>query len=470
MKKFLITILSFLACLIFNNSALAVDAEDIQPPKIIINAINPGYTIDGKSNVGEFIELRKLGNDDFLLTGFSITYTNSSGTKNTIFEFPEDSRMAGETLLLRLASAPESELSDAVYSKTLAFAAGPLEIVDDKGAVMDSLCWTGKNACYEKFTSANTTSLVRNLDYGFFYHDLNYEPIFINHGSLVLKDTNDELIIPQCRDLQFSEILSFYETSKSEQFVEIYNHGDEQVLLDGCSLRYKNKTYSLSGIIKSGGYLARFATDFTLTKNPTSENKLEIIDTDGTVVDTLIIYNGQKRGVSFAQFGYSGDGREQWRQTYTPTPGEANDYQEFQSCPEGKVLNKDTGNCVKATTLSTQKACPAGQYRNPLTGRCKSYSSSSSSSSKPCPEGYERNPETNRCRKIVKNNGADYALEVDSYEESSSFIALWAIIGVAVLGVLYIVFQFRDEIRKAFLKIKSKATNRFSCLLKKNKK
>ncbi len=455
MKKFLTILIFILSLGLFslNNLSKQVFADEGDRQKIIINAINPGYTIDGKSNVGEFIELRKLDEDEVLLTGFSISYTNTSGTKSTIFEFPEGSKMTGETLLLKLASAPEAELSDATYTKTLAFSAGPLELMAGD-EVLDSLCWTGKDDCYGKFVSAKPTSLVRNLDENVFYHDSDYEPMFnIDKPSLVLADTNDEIIAPKCRDLEFSEILSFYEVSQSEQFVEIYNRGDEQVLLDGCSLRYKNKTYGLFGIIKSGEYLARFTTDFVLTKNPTSENKLELIDTDGTVVDTLVFYNGQKRGVAFAQFGYDSSGKEQWKQTYALTPGEVNSFQEFQSCPEGKVLNKETGNCVKSTTLTIAKECPAGQYRNLLTGRCKSYNTSNSSSAKPCPDGYERNPETNRCRKIVKNEAADYGLEVENYEEKSSFVALWAILGIILIGLIYIVFQFRTEIKKVCLKM-----------------
>ncbi len=455
MKKFLTILLFILSLGVFGLSQIngQVFADEEPKQKIIINAINPGYTVDGRSNVGEFIELRKLDEDEILLTGFSISYTNASGTKNTIFEFPEGSKMAGETLLLKLASAPGAELSDVTYTKTLALSAGPLELVKNEETI-DSICWTGKDGCYAKFVSAKPTSLVWNDETGEFVHDADYEPNFDeNKPSLVLEESSDDAPVPQCRSLEFSEILSYFETSKSEQFVEIYNSGDEQVLLNGCSLRYKNKTYPLSGVLKSGGYLARYATDFTLTKNPSSENIIELLDTDGVVVDKLVFYHGQKRGVALAQFGYDRNGKEQWRQTYALTPGEANNFQEFQSCPEGKVLNADTGNCVKATTLSVAKECPAGQYRNPLTGRCKSYNTSKTSTSKPCPEGYERNPETNRCRKIVNNSGADYALETEDYEQNTSFIALWAVLGVVVAGLLYIIFQFRAEIKKLWSKV-----------------
>ncbi|MBQ2637677.1 hypothetical protein IJG10_00940, partial [Candidatus Saccharibacteria bacterium] len=138
-------------------------------------------------------------------------------------------------------------------------------------------------------------------------------------------------------------------------------------------------------------------------------------------------------------------------QTYMPTPGEENNYQKFKTCPVGKVINEETGNCVNETTLSTTlAACPEGKYRNPLTNRCKSYATTASAELKPCAEGYERNPATGRCRKIVSNDGADYSLVSETFEEKSKFIALYAVIGIVALGVIYILFQYREEIKKKF--------------------
>ena len=165
-------------------------------------------------------------------------------------------------------------------------------------------------------------------------------------------------------------MLSYYDDSKDEQFVEFYNTTSEQILLDGCLLKYKSKTYPLSGIVKAEGYLSRYLTDFSITKNPTNSNTLELIDANGEIVDKLTYSNGQRKGTSWALIGYDEKGEQLWRTTYAPTPGEPNNYQEFRTCDAGKVINEATGNCVKVTTVEP-KTCPAGQYLNPLTGRCR---------------------------------------------------------------------------------------------------
>ena len=189
----------------------------------------------------------------------------------------------------------------------------------------------------------------------------------------------------------------------------------------------------------------------SLTKNPTSSNTLEIIDRNGDVVDKLVYSSGQRKGVSLAMIGFNGDGSERWVQTYQITPNAENIYQQFRTCPVGKVINLETGNCVNETNLApTLAACPEGKYRNPLTGRCKSYGSLASAELKPCAEGYERNPETGRCRKIVKNDGAEYALEPETFEEKSEFMAKWAVLAVVALGGIYILFQYKKEVARLF--------------------
>ena len=151
--------------------------------------------------------------------------------------------------------------------------------------------------------------------------------------------------------------------------------------------------------------------------------------------------------------GYRADGSENWVQTYNPTPGAANVYQQFKTCPAGKVINLDTGNCVNETRLTTTlPACPEGKYRNPLTNRCRAYATAASATLKPCAEGYERNPATNRCRKIVENSGEDYEIKTETFEERREFVAVWAIIIVVAAGIIYIILQFREEIARAFQK------------------
>ena len=137
--------------------------------------------------------------------------------------------------------------------------------------------------------------------------------------------------------------------------------------------------------------------------------------------------------------------------TYAPTPGEANNFQEFRTCEEGKVLNEATGNCVKATSIA-EKICGEGQYLNILTGRCKKIPEGNDA--KTCKEGYYLNPETGRCKKIVENDGADYTLVPETYTEESNFVALYLVLGVLGLGLFYIGYEFRHDIMRIIRRLK----------------
>lgn len=418
-------------------------------PNLYIKAINPGYTIDGKSNVGEMIEIaRKNADAPISLAGTTVGYTNSSGNYTVLVEFPENSWMTSETLLLRLASSPESELAAINYTKTLAFKAGIDLRVNDEA--VDEACWTGQEGCYRDFKSTNPTVLVRNLETGDFEHLAEYEPIYDSNSYYVEEIKEDEGYgeMSQCAGLKFSEVLSYYESSKSEQFIEFYNPTSEQILLNGCKIRYKNKNYDISGIIGSEKYL-KYLPEFSLTKNPTNFNTLEIIDVNGDVVDRLDYPNGQRKGTSYIFVGYDSNGRAIWKTTYAPTPGEPNNYQEFKSCEAGKVLNEETGNCVKVTKVE-EKVCKDGYYLNILTGRCNKIKVDEE---KTCKEGYYLNIETGRCKKIKENTGADYNLEPEKYEENSSFVALYAVIGVMILGLIYVIYEFRHEIVRLWHKV-----------------
>ena len=426
-------------------------------PDLYFKAINPGYTVDKISNVGEMIEIgRKNSDTSISLAGFSIGYTNSSGNYSTLFEFPENSWFVGETLLLRLASSPGSDSSNITYIKTIAMKASlTLEREDE---VIDTACWTGKDDCPKDFKSTKPTTLIRDLETGEYKHVPveEYTPTFdpSNYELKAEDQIEDDMPKPsQCRGMVFSEILSYYETFKTEQFIEFYNNSPEQILIDGCKIKYKNKTYTLSGIIKPEDYIAYYPSnlDFNLTKNPTNSNTLELIDTDGTIIDELSYPNGQRKATSYAFIGFDQLGEEIWKITFAPTPGSANNYQEFKTCEDGKVLNKATGNCVKTTSVA-EKTCKAGYYLNPLTGRCRKIPSTAATT-KTCKEGYYLNPETGRCRKIKENKGADYSLTPKNYKEESSFIALYIVIGVIVLGLIYLIYEFRHEIKKIIYKI-----------------
>ena len=105
---------------------------------------------------------------------------------------------------------------------------------------------------------------------------------------------------------------------------------------------------------------------------------------------------------------------------------------------------------MKVTSVS-EKVCGDGQYLNILTGRCKKIPETTETV---CKEGYYLNPDTGRCRKIVENTGEDYALVPETYIEESSFVALYLVLGVVGVGLIYIGYEFRHEIVKLLRRVK----------------
>ena len=429
---------------------------------ILIKSYNPGFS---DPYVGESFELIKLPKSSILLAGLSVLYETSAGNEYTVYEFSDGHEMVGESLLLRLASSKEitesedtTSVADATYTRNMSQSAGRIKLkYNDE--VVDSLCWGLKETgCYNAFSSKRPTTLAREVgdeEIGDFMHRTDYVLTFdADSPGLKYSEPEEEIVEPRCRDIEFSEIFTYYESASTEQFIELYSRGEETTDLDGCFVRYKNNNYALTGTIKAHEFVAFYPVVIwrtALTKNPASLNRLELVDIDGEVVDSLTYYSGQKRGLSLAKFGYRADGSEKWEQTYSLTPGTDNVYQQFKTCPVGKVLNIETGNCVnEAPAVATLAACPEGKYRNPLTGRCKSYATTASTELKPCAEGYERNPETNRCRKIVANTSADYPAVMGTYEDKKEFVSVWAIATVIIAGIGYIAFQYKDELKLKF--------------------
>lgn len=453
----------------------AVEPEPTKPPAatyqpssdLMIKAINPGYSLGDQPDVGELIELQNLTNTSLSLAGYSVYYINKSNNETLLFEFADGSVLAGESLLMRYARSPESDRADLKYSTTLSMSTGTIEL-RQKTKTVDTVCWGDKSNpdCLPSFKSGSHITAVRDFTTGEFSYPTDYQPTFDPAKPnliLPISPPTDEPTQPeqpvtrQCDRLEFSEILSYYVKDKSEQFIELYNPTDQTVQLAGCNLSYKKKLYPLLGKIPAETYFRYTPQDFTLTKNPTTSNSIELIDTDGSIVDTLTYIHGQKKSTSFARF-YSAEGEEIWDLTYHPTPAAENIYQEYRSCPEGKVINPETGNCVKVATSVSKilEPCPDGKYRNPLTGRCKS-STSSTKTQKPCAEGYERNPETNSCRKIkTTNDGADYTLVPKTSSGKTQFVAFGIVALLVSLGIIYIVLQFRREIARAARKARQR--------------
>ena len=478
--------------------ASSPDIEVASEDNIAIRLVNPGYTTDAGKNSGELIELINLSENTIDLDGLKIIYqSKTAASPIVIYEFPAGARFIGRTILLRYSGSPEAAAGnqDLTYDTSLAMA-GSLALVKSDEE-LSSVCWTGGDGCLPIFSttvkSRSYTTILLDEETGEYSHvndpELLYNP---DLPGLYLPDVSDDFsgisdgspdtsdispatstkltsadfdpdAVPVCSGLEFSELLTYFTDDSSEQFIELYNSSTQPIDLSKCLLRYKKKLYylvvaaSTQTVLAPGAYYV-YRPEISLTKNPTTELLFEIMDVNGDVVDSLNLPHGQKKNTSYALTGHDPDGAEIWQITYNPTPGSANLYQEFQTCPAGKVINVLTGNCINVTTMkSSLNDCGTGKYRNPETGRCKSYSSSDSDEPTPCKEGYERNPETGRCRKIKNNSGADYpVVPITDSEEYTSFIALWAIGAIAALGLGYVIFQFRREIIYFFRQLATK--------------
>lgn len=116
-------------------------------------------------------------------------------------------------------------------------------------------------------------------------------------------------------------------------------------------------------------------------------------------------------------------------------------------CKDGQYRSEETNRCRSiASAVSSLKPCADDQFRSPTTNRCKKIASTDDIL-KPCDDGYQRNPETNRCRKVATLANVDAAYPVQpATAATSSFVAWWAIVGVATLGIGYGGWEWRHEI------------------------
>ena len=460
--------------------------------ELVISAVNAGYTDSaGRAQNYDFVELYNTTGEPVALGGYELVYTNSGGSA-TRQTFAAGAMLNAEYLVMGYTGSPqfaEAE-KDYKYGFNLSAETGTVSLLQN-GEMVDEVCWGGAK-CEQKFNKF-TTKEVENMslarcivdgqidlcvDEKWFEPRL-YRPE-INLHALYFTESEEAMGAAQCVGLVWSEVYAYFEDDYGEQFLELYNPTDEIVPVSGCQIEYKNKRYALDGEIEPGAYYLYQNADLKLTKNPTSTNTVGLIDANGEEVAKLTYTHGQKKGTAFAWLGEDETAQPVWRQTYALTPGEANIYQQYRSCPAGKVINPKTGNCINFFEDEVLPACPAGKFRNPETNRCRSYETAASvlapckdgyyrspdtnrcrkiaaqTAIKPCAEGYERNPETNRCRKIRQNNGADYCVQPTTHTETSSFIAYGALGAVAIGGILYIIVQFRQEIGRFVRKLLTK--------------
>lgn len=289
-----------------------------------------------------------------------------------------------------------------------------------------------------------------------------------------------------CSVIELSEVLpNPMGDDASGEFIELYNSSDQAVSLNGCSLRLgtTGKTYT-------------FASDAQMAVHEYKAfyygtTALQLSNSGGEVwllapgVQSSLTYPSSTDDQAWALI----DGA--WQTTFRPTPnaqnvlyipGESDDdtttdiiAASIEPCPVGKYRNPATNRCKNtdsepaacdagqernpetnrcrkiATTSSTTTPCEPGQERNPLTNRCRKIASSTSTTTA-CAEGQERNPETNRCRKVAGASTSKASPDDTAGKANQNYRIL---IAVLILIAGYALYEYRQDIRSNFNKLRS---------------
>lgn len=294
-----------------------------------------------------------------------------------------------------------------------------------------------------------------------------------------------------CSGVMLSEVAANY----SDQFIEVYNPGNEIVDISGCQLQTNRSSvtsyvFGLNTKLVPGEHKAIMIADTRLALSKTTTGTVYLLNSDGSAEIDATTYGSMSANTSWALI----DG--EWQQTYVITRNKSNVYQQFADCEAGYVRNESTGRCNRIMLATRPAPCAPNQYRNPETGRCRLLAATSAlapcregqyrhpdtnrcrniastasaltpcrpgqvrnpatnrcraiastaSTLKPCQEGWERNPETNRCRKIASIAAVtDFPVE-PIIDTAQGFAAWWTLGGLTLLGAGYGAWEWRREL------------------------
>jgi hypothetical protein len=262
-------------------------------------------------------------------------------------------------------------------------------------------------------------------------------------------------IVPQ---LLITELLpNAAGSDEGNEFIELYNPGDQPVDLSGYTLHVGpqlERSYALpQAEIGAGEYYVLSNSDIPFTLLNTSSRAQ--LTSANQIVSEVPIYQNPKEGWSWALIV------GEWVYTDWPTPGTTSQASKvappeeqvggessLKPCAPNQYRNPETNRCrLIASSATSLKPCAAHQERSPTTNRCRNKTQATSLA--PCKEGQERNAETNRCRNVAKVPQADYAvLGAETTQEDSAWY-IWIVIGMAVLAALgYAAWEWRAEVRR----------------------
>jgi len=327
--KIKIIILTVLLFFILSNEGLA----DIS--HVVISEIMIKGTDDS-----EFIELYNPTDNDMKMKNWYFTYYSSARDWNNPYrkkEFPNDSIIKSRSYFLIGLKGYDESISDwqPYSSAQLSNTKGSATIFHSgtfsKENASDSVAWgkvdyvkedkeasvpgTGKSI--ERKTVDNEIRDTDNNENDFILSNPNPQNSSGNNNEDG-NDNNKDEDKKYSTSIKINELFPNPEESpeKKNEFVELYNFGDDSIDFAGWSIEDKTGSYKLAGAIDSQDYIAFYNT-VTLNNNG---DEIKLLNPSGGIVSQV------PYGKAAENYSYSFDGKK-WQWTSFMTPSEENKFE-----------------------------------------------------------------------------------------------------------------------------------------------
>jgi hypothetical protein len=303
-------------------------ALDLPADHIVITEIQTGSVAQSGE---EFVELHNPTDEPLDLTGWTLEYKSAAGSdwmvKSTLSGFVQP-----RGFYLIASSGYLSETADAVMSSGLAAGGGHIRLAENE-TVHDLVGWGTADSPEQTAVSAPPAghSVKRRLD-----ADGRFVDNDDNGSDFALSDTPEPQSTPapllpeepedstEYAPVVISELLPdpvAPQTDAADEFVELYNPGDQPIDLTGYKIQFGSMLQSgfvLDGIVLGPGEYAVFNSADTSLALTNGGSKVQVLDPTGAIAGQLVGYEAAPAGQTWSLLA----GSYEW--TDAATPGSAN--------------------------------------------------------------------------------------------------------------------------------------------------
>ncbi|OGI17905.1 MAG: hypothetical protein A3J63_00315 [Candidatus Moranbacteria bacterium RIFCSPHIGHO2_02_FULL_40_12b] len=300
--------------------------------------------VGGEKADEEFVEIYNPTENEinFKSTSLKLHIVNSTGKSDVskTLTFNNESIKARNYVIISSRDYKEkfgeNIIIDAFYGSGSLVSKGAVYIsrnTKDLTDIIDMVGWGNHEAFYfEKtpfnFNENNNISINRKFDNGTMQDtDDNSEDFIIGIPSprkdfVPIPEEKPKERVVYSDKIYLNEILP----NADEEFIELFNSGENDEDLSGWILRDATKTgkyvFPESSIIKSKDYFVVYKKDYKFALNNTGNESVYLYDPNETLVSS-VSYNGGKENVSYNFDGIS------WRWSKYLTPGAENEFNEL---------------------------------------------------------------------------------------------------------------------------------------------